>query len=262
MVAVVEVWDKQELQQHSQMWLTMLVVQQDMENMDGTHYQVQDMHNGLVTRHLVQRINMKKEIVNKFAEEFNTKFGTRAAGFFLFSGMYNLDTKKFDSYLYQSSDFTTLIKISNDVVTEYYKRSEDIKNYVSYDIDTNEPKEYYSSEGNLEIKRDYNTHAVMQENTFCLPHEVPEEFTSLIESNDEVKQCKNRVGLYATKPYGRIVEIYMYDHIDIHNAHNGITAELPKSRILTPEESAASVPPEAIIVKPKKKKTTKKNGKV
>jgi len=120
--------------------------------------------------------------------------------------MYNIDTQTILAEGYLCRYGFDLIKVKNGVVSEYYRRLVSGKNsaFVAYDLDTLEIIEYYKNIDNELWKFDFKSDEKMQANNNCKYETLPDDFKVAIMDFE----YKHQVFMYATKPYGRIVEFY------------------------------------------------------
>jgi hypothetical protein len=126
---------------------------------------------------------------------------------------YLVDSLKLVSTIYGFENQQYGVKVVGSEVTEFYVRKPEgiVKpnlTYVTYDVKTGEPLEYYckDSDGDsgakIETKYNFKTDEVMQVNHFAKTAELPED----VKKRVATFKYKNNIFIYAEKPYGRIVE--------------------------------------------------------
>lgn len=121
---------------------------------------------------------------------------------------FSLETKGILSRLFSVLKGEYLIKVKDGAVVEFYSSNYLLENkpkvsFVAFDINTNDVIEYYISENNCLNKYDFLTDNLKQVNHICRQDKVPESFQKdLIDFKE-----KNNIFIYASKPYGRIVEV-------------------------------------------------------
>jgi hypothetical protein len=124
---------------------------------------------------------------------------------------YLVDDLKLVSTIYGFENQQYGVKVVDGEVTEFYVRKPEgvIKpnlTYVTYDVKTGEPLEYYCKDNNdvtkTETKYNFKTDEVMQVNHFAKPAELPADIKKLVANF----KYKKNIFIYAEKPYGRIVE--------------------------------------------------------
>lgn len=122
---------------------------------------------------------------------------------------FSLETKGILSRLFSVLKGEYLIKVKDGAVVEFYSSNYLLENkpkvsFVAFDINTNDVIEYYISENNCLNKYDFLTDILLQVNHICsTPDEIPKSFQEdLIDFKE-----KNNIFIYASKPYGRVVEV-------------------------------------------------------
>ena len=129
------------------------------------------------------------------------------------SSIINIDDYSVISSIYvwghdEKGDPKAMVKIANDNITEYYIRP--IKKFrrlnaewMSVDIHSNEPIEYYVYEYMKEKKYDVNGNLMQINYGITKFEELPDDFKLALENYPE----KNKVFNYSRKPYAKVVEI-------------------------------------------------------
>jgi hypothetical protein len=121
-------------------------------------------------------------------------------------GMYNIDTRQTLAEGYLCRYGFDLVKVKNDMVSEYYRRtlSSKDRSFVAYDLETLDVIEYYQNEGEQVVKYNAQTNQRMQGNVIASYEALPNDFKSALQDF----RYKESVFMYAIKPYGRVVEFY------------------------------------------------------
>ena len=111
----------------------------------------------------------------------------------------------FEYYSFLSD--TYWVKVKNGAVSEIYLANSPIKptaSFVTIDIATLKPIEYYKNTGQKEQKFDFYTDKFMQTNYFVKSFfDLPLEYQEKLQAFDK----KDFIYSYAEKPYGKIVEV-------------------------------------------------------
>lgn len=123
------------------------------------------------------------------------------------SKMYLIETQELFSEIYHIYNTSYCVKIKDGKITDFYTTGDGHINkpncsFITYDIQTNQPIEYYKIDGNFENKYDYNTDELLQQNIMCEFKDLPENIKTQLQQF----QFKDKIKLYAIKPYGAIVE--------------------------------------------------------
>ena len=124
---------------------------------------------------------------------------------------YLVDGLKLVSTVYAFENQKYGVKVADGEVTEFYvEKPEGVVKpnltYVTYDVKTGEPLEYYRKDSDevakTETKYNFKTDEVMQVNHFARTTELPADVKKLVATF----KYKRNIFIYAEKPYGRIVE--------------------------------------------------------
>lgn len=125
----------------------------------------------------------------------------------LISQAFLVDGLKLISTIYAVYQEKYYVKIVGSEVTEFYVLKPKGVNkgsitFVSYDINTQKPVEYYRRDDRKETKYDFETDQLKQINYFSRYDNLPE---SIKLATKDFKY-KKYISIYADKPYGVIVE--------------------------------------------------------
>jgi hypothetical protein len=111
------------------------------------------------------------------------------------------------STVYQFMAGKYSIKVVNGEVTEFYvfhpedTGKQDVV-FVSYDVASGQPLEYYRQTPQTESKYDFLTDNLLQVNYFSTYLQLPE----TVKKEVSAFRYKDYISIYAEKPYGRIIE--------------------------------------------------------
>jgi hypothetical protein len=126
----------------------------------------------------------------------------------LIKEIYNIDTNSKISEMYSILGSTYLIKVdlNNEVKELYIMNPTNTKDayIIAKNVENLEPIEYYINKQNTIEKYDYKTDKLLQVNNYVSSfEELPKEYKENLKDFEH----KDRIFLYAKKPYGRIVEV-------------------------------------------------------